>query len=661
MASQFQCLYRSVIEVRNGLTFLDLIVKQIENLNHTYNSSVPLVLMNSFNTHDDTLKIVERYKDLKLEVITFNQSQYHRVVAEDMVPWPAKGKTDNAGCSKLIYDDEVPCWLDSVGCPSLKYKLVGGGKKQKGDRSWFSKKSLEEVDVEDMHQYPTMISNFDCKTMKLAVALSGSESTTFGPAEPLSALDDPDGNVDLRVVDQNNSHFRFLITTTSHSDGFAQTQVVRLRPYTLFTNRLGLPLELRQVGVDHSNTLQPWDWRTTFAFPQVQEFLQLQIRLEGSEWSLLFAIKKEGVMDIVVRHASGHRQYVRLDVRGYDDGSRFVAIFQLGSGRGPYRVENRTGQVRIKFRHVGLDESAWRSIRPHSSATFAWENLLGEKLLEVMQEGRDASQTVQIDPDRIGDHPMISGNKTSGFNICVRVLDAPAAKVVRFFDSEVEIQPKDDSGGYEIEQTAPSQGVTQPMHDVQERRPEAPSQMEISVGVGRLGLSVIDQTPRELIFLVTEKVDLVYATGLGENVSRFTTTVGYLQVDNTLPLTPMPVLLAPEIHKVEGNVIKATALMKADTGEAAQVYPYIGLQLTKAAFRINAHEALIWAFLEMYNNLHLDRLSSDSPVVSVDPEITIEYVNLPFIHVLCLSLLCRSHPLCSWFFSLIFGCKYARP
>lgn len=89
----------------------------------------------------------------------------------------------------------VPCWLDSVGCPSLKYKLVGGDhhgrKKHKSDRSWFSKKSLEEIDEEDMHQYPTMISNFDSKTMKLAVALSGSESSTFGPAEPMSALDDP--------------------------------------------------------------------------------------------------------------------------------------------------------------------------------------------------------------------------------------------------------------------------------------------------------------------------------------------------------------------------------------------------------------------------------------------------------------------------------------
>jgi hypothetical protein len=29
-----------------------------QNLNHTYGSDVPLVLMNSFNTHDDTLKVI---------------------------------------------------------------------------------------------------------------------------------------------------------------------------------------------------------------------------------------------------------------------------------------------------------------------------------------------------------------------------------------------------------------------------------------------------------------------------------------------------------------------------------------------------------------------------------------------------------------------------
>ena len=37
---------KSVITVRNDLTFLDLTVQQIEYLNKTYDANVPLVLMN---------------------------------------------------------------------------------------------------------------------------------------------------------------------------------------------------------------------------------------------------------------------------------------------------------------------------------------------------------------------------------------------------------------------------------------------------------------------------------------------------------------------------------------------------------------------------------------------------------------------------------------
>jgi vacuolar protein sorting-associated protein 13A/C len=85
------------------------------------------------------------------------------------------------------------------------------------------------------------------------------------------------------------------------------------------------------------------------------------------------------------------------------------------------RIENRTGLVKIKYRQVGLDENAWRIVRPHSSATFAWENLLGEMLLEVIQEGRDASQSAKIDLDKMGDHPVISGDNSGFSNICVRV------------------------------------------------------------------------------------------------------------------------------------------------------------------------------------------------------------------------------------------------
>lgn len=83
----------------------------------------------------------------------------------------------------------VPCWLDSSGCPSLKYKLIDHGRK-KSDKNWHRKKSLEEIGEEDMHEYPTMLSSYDCKTMGLAVALPRSECTQFGPVASLDALED---------------------------------------------------------------------------------------------------------------------------------------------------------------------------------------------------------------------------------------------------------------------------------------------------------------------------------------------------------------------------------------------------------------------------------------------------------------------------------------
>ncbi|CAL4060947.1 unnamed protein product, partial [Meganyctiphanes norvegica] len=57
---------KSIIPVRSQLTFLDLTVQQIENLNKTYNSNVPLVLMNSFNTDEDTQKVIRKYQGFQL-------------------------------------------------------------------------------------------------------------------------------------------------------------------------------------------------------------------------------------------------------------------------------------------------------------------------------------------------------------------------------------------------------------------------------------------------------------------------------------------------------------------------------------------------------------------------------------------------------------------
>lgn len=113
---------KSVIEVRNGLTFLDLIVKQIEALNAKFGCSVPLLLMNSFNTHDDTLKIVEKYANSKIDIHTFNQSQYPRLVTEDFVPLPCKGNSGKDGWYPPGHGDVFPSLMNSGKLDALLAK-----------------------------------------------------------------------------------------------------------------------------------------------------------------------------------------------------------------------------------------------------------------------------------------------------------------------------------------------------------------------------------------------------------------------------------------------------------------------------------------------------------------------------------------------------------
>ena len=77
---------KSVIEVRDGMSFLDLSVRQIEYLNRTYDVNVPFVLMNSFNTDDDTASIIKKYEGHNIDILTFNQSRYPRVLKDSLLP-----------------------------------------------------------------------------------------------------------------------------------------------------------------------------------------------------------------------------------------------------------------------------------------------------------------------------------------------------------------------------------------------------------------------------------------------------------------------------------------------------------------------------------------------------------------------------------------------
>lgn len=77
---------KSLIPVRSELTFLDLTVQNIEHLNKRYKVDVPLVLMNSFNTDEDTQKVIRKYRGFQVKIQTFSQSRYPRLNKETLLP-----------------------------------------------------------------------------------------------------------------------------------------------------------------------------------------------------------------------------------------------------------------------------------------------------------------------------------------------------------------------------------------------------------------------------------------------------------------------------------------------------------------------------------------------------------------------------------------------
>jgi UTP--glucose-1-phosphate uridylyltransferase len=84
---------KSLLEVKDGYTFLDVIARQVLDLRERYGARIPLLLMNSFATHDDTLAALERYPDLALEglPLDFMQGKVPKLLADGFEPvsWEA--------------------------------------------------------------------------------------------------------------------------------------------------------------------------------------------------------------------------------------------------------------------------------------------------------------------------------------------------------------------------------------------------------------------------------------------------------------------------------------------------------------------------------------------------------------------------------------------
>ncbi|CAH9120085.1 unnamed protein product [Cuscuta europaea] len=515
-----------------------------------------------------------------------------------------------------------PYWIAIRGCQPLTLRFIDlEVKKSRKVSLPFQSKSnsevtLEEITDEEIHDGYTIASALNFKKLGIAASISRSGEEHFGRVSSLSPLSEMDGSLDLHAYDADGNCMQIFISLKPCPYQSVSTKVISFRPFITFTNRIGQSFLIKLSSQDEPKVLHASDARVAFVvrlgscLDELQKSVPnaLQVRLVDTNWSFPIQVVKEDTISMVLRESDGTRRFIRTEIRGFEEGSRFIVVFRLGPTSGPIRIENRTSTAIIRIRQSGFGDDTWIKLLPFSTTNFSWEDPYGLKVLDSEICSGISCTVMKLDLDKPG-----FCYKCDGSGLLFHVIDLDDIRVGRFIDENMStLHPNEGTSLTESVNLGRS------------------SLMELTIELGAIGVSVVNHNPKELSYIYLERVSISYSTGYdGGSTSRFKLMIGYLQFDNQLALTLMPVLLAPEqTLDVHHPVFKMTVTMQNESVDGIQVYPYIYVRVTDKCWRLNIHEPIIWAFVEFYNNLQLDRLPKSSNISQVDPEIRVDLIDI---------------------------------
>lgn len=122
---------KSLLEVRPGVNFLDLIVRQISSLRESTGAPVRLLLMNSFSSSDDTLGHLAKHAPeglRKASEVELMQNQVPKIDAATLAPAECPAHPEHEWCPPG-HGDLYPAligsgWLDRLLDEGVKYAFV---------------------------------------------------------------------------------------------------------------------------------------------------------------------------------------------------------------------------------------------------------------------------------------------------------------------------------------------------------------------------------------------------------------------------------------------------------------------------------------------------------------------------------------------------------
>ena len=166
----------------------------------------------------------------------------------------------------------------------------------------------------------------------------------------------------------------------------------------------------------------------------------------------------------------------------------------------------------IRFRQVDGTGDSWQLLLPNSAASFLWEDLGRRRLLELFVDGTDPMKSLKYDIDEVSDHQPthIADGPTKALR--VTIIKEEKINIVKISDWMPENAPTGVLGKRHLSSMTESQK--------QQLTSITDSEFHINFDLAELGISIIDHTPEEILYLSVQNLVLAYSTGLGSGISR---------------------------------------------------------------------------------------------------------------------------------------------
>lgn len=124
---------KTLLPVRDGATFLDLLVRQVQHARAEHGVRLPLIFMNSFRTRGDTLDFLARYDDLPVDglPLDFVQNAEPKLDAETLEPieWPSDPDLEwcPPGHGDIYTALQTSGLLDQLLASGFRYASIANG------------------------------------------------------------------------------------------------------------------------------------------------------------------------------------------------------------------------------------------------------------------------------------------------------------------------------------------------------------------------------------------------------------------------------------------------------------------------------------------------------------------------------------------------------